>query len=91
MTCPLCDAGNKPKLVAYIPIVEAVQVRFPRSKKRRIRKKWAKQARNLSYVPKTWTVGGAELLIKIFGEPHKFEVGSKLENGRSQSESQAGP
>lgn len=32
-------------------IVDRVQVRFPRSKKKRVRKKWAKQARNCESRP----------------------------------------
>jgi len=32
-------------------LLSKTQVRFPRSKKKRIRKKWAKQERNFSYRP----------------------------------------
>lgn len=44
--CGLCEAGNEPKRVAHIPVIQRIQVKFPRSKKRRIRKKWAKRQNN---------------------------------------------
>ena len=44
--CGLCEAGDKPKQVVHIPAVQRLQVKFPRSKKKRIRKKWAKRQQN---------------------------------------------
>ena len=44
--CRLCDAGVPVKTVAFVPFMEQEQFRFPRSKKTRIRKKWAKDPRN---------------------------------------------
>jgi len=41
-------------------LVDKVQYRFPRSKRKRMRKKWSKQEKNFHYVPSNsvWTIGG---------------------------------
>lgn len=72
--CGLCEMGDEPKRRVSIPVMESVQVRFPRSKKKRIRKKWAKQEKNrqpnLRYL-----VMGADLFDKIQGPFRKLPVG----------------
>ena len=42
-------------------LVDKVQFRFPRSKKKRMRKKWARQEKNYHFVPSNsiWTIGGS--------------------------------
>ncbi len=35
----------------YLPLFEVVQFRFPKTKKKRIQKKWAKQTHNFRQVP----------------------------------------
>ncbi len=42
MNCPACDAGIPAYKRITVPVVQFEQFRFPRSKKRRIQKKWAK-------------------------------------------------
>ena len=49
-TCSMCEAGFPVKTNSYVSVVERVQFRFPRSKKVRIRKKWAKDLRNWRYI-----------------------------------------
>jgi len=46
MSCPACDAGIPAIRRVTLPVVQSIQVRFPRSKKVRIRKKWAKRKEN---------------------------------------------
>ena len=47
---------------------ERKQVRFPKSKKKRIRKKWAKQAKNYAWkeVPKIFLIGNVVLISPKF-------------------------
>lgn len=54
MNCPACDAGIPVTRRVMVPIVPSVQVRFPRSKKKRIRNKWAKQPKNWRFGDITW-------------------------------------
>jgi len=49
--CHLCMAGIPVYTSAMVPAFERVQVRFPRSKKVRIRKKWSKDPRNWRTIP----------------------------------------
>ena len=46
-----------------------IQVRFPRSKKRRIRKKWARRRENWAwvYIPRIWRVGDT-----IYMDPQSY-------------------
>lgn len=44
-------------------LVDRVQVRFPRSKKRRIRRKWAKQSCNFRHVPQTTIYVARDFII----------------------------
>ena len=66
LACYLCDAGGVPRQVAHIPVMEVVQVKFPRSKKKRIRKKWAKQMRYCEFRSSRWVL-----------TPTKYEVGTQ--------------
>lgn len=52
-SCFVCDEGHEAELVRRIPLLLHVQVRFPRSKKVRIRKKWSKQPKNFKDVLST--------------------------------------
>lgn len=45
------DYLPEPKKRIMMNVVHSVQFRFPRSKKRRIRRKWAKQGQNYRHVP----------------------------------------
>ena len=45
-------------IIESVWLTERKQWRFPRSKKRRIRKKWAKDEKNFKYEPKAYKVGG---------------------------------
>ena len=49
MSCPACDAGYPVTKVMVVPVVQFIQVRFPRSKKKRIQKKWAKRRENWKF------------------------------------------
>jgi hypothetical protein len=44
-------SNMRPKFISSPYMADFVQYRFPRSKKKRIRKKWAKDLRNYRYVP----------------------------------------
>jgi len=46
MSCFACDAGIPAVKVVTVPMVQFTQFRFPRSKKVRVRKKWAKRQEN---------------------------------------------
>ena len=63
------------KMVRSYQITDRIQVRFPRSKKKRIRKKWAKQEKNFAYFPSKniWKMGDTliahpEVIEKIMKE-----------------------
>lgn len=43
---------------SYMPKTQYRQWRFPRSKKKRIQKKWSKQKANWRYDPCVWRIGG---------------------------------
>ena len=76
--CALCASGDKPELVAYIPVVEAVQVRFPRSKKKRIRKKWAKRSCNFTFARKTWRVFNKNTgVFEFYGRQNQSQSGPR--------------
>jgi len=45
-SCPACDAGYPAIKMVRTPVVQFEQFRFPRSKKKRIQKKWAKRQAN---------------------------------------------
>ena len=72
--CALCATGNEPKRVTHTPVMELVQVKFPRSKKARIRKKWAKNPRNCELRQSTWVVSSA-LFNRINDLTNKFQMG----------------
>jgi hypothetical protein len=42
----LISAVSKVYVSPYLPTMKLVQVKFPKSKKKRIRKKWSKQRKN---------------------------------------------
>ena len=85
--------GDEPKLKIRVPVVEMVQVKFPRSKKKRIRKKWAKNKGNFT-VREGYLDMESQLcsdIGKALGVPRRrFEVGAKLELYGRQNQSQAG-
>ena len=58
-------------------IGENKQFRFPRSKKRRIREKWAKNDKNYRVIPKIYRIGDVIYCHSIFYEELK-----KIESGR---------
>jgi hypothetical protein len=70
LPCPVCDAGI-PCMEKYaIQADLESQVRFPRSKKRRIRNKWAKQPKNFKNIPMQFYVSKEqkEAIDKMFGK-----------------------
>src|SRR5271157_2351570 len=48
-SCPVCDAGYPAIKTVRTPMVQFEQFRFPRSKRVRIRKKWAKRQENFRF------------------------------------------
>ena len=49
MNCLACDAGIPAVRRVTVPIAQMIQIRFPRSKKKRIRNKWAKRKENWQF------------------------------------------
>jgi hypothetical protein len=46
----LISAVSKVYVSPYLPTMKLVQVKFPKSKKKRIRKKWSKQRKNFTHI-----------------------------------------
>ncbi len=57
----------------FMPETKRVQFRFPRSKRRRIRKKWRKRAANFREEPVAWLIGG-----EVFCHPNVYEKFKRL-------------
>ena len=64
------------RIVSSHYMADRVQFRFPRSKKRRIRRKWAKRPENYKTVPwdKAWLIGGTVYMHPIMVEKLKREI-----------------
>ena len=61
-----------------MPRTMRVQFRFPRSKKRRIQKKWAKQARNFRYESVAWLVDKSKLMKVEYPKYRPLSVNYEL-------------
>lgn len=83
--------GLPVRLVEHLEEERRVQVRFPRSKKKRIRKKWRKQSKNydVSYPPKVYNVPGFGIICNKAGlellKKRIEEQNNKLINGDSKA------
>lgn len=57
-----------PRIYSTPLAVERKQYRFPRSKKKRIRNKWAKREQNYRYIPRIYQLGDA-----IYAHPSLYQ------------------
>ena len=51
------------RVVESLMATEKKQARFPRSKRKRIRAKWAKQEKNFEHLPSQYILGGNTIVI----------------------------
>jgi len=70
MSCFLCDAGHPAVKVTQVPVVQFEQVRFPRSKKKRIQKKWAKRQENWQFKDVSYLAIDIETVTNGFQKAH---------------------
>jgi hypothetical protein len=64
------------KVIEDVFLSDRKQVRFPRSKKVRIRRKWAKQAKNYDFVPKSYVYQVGD---KLLGHPETIRRIAKVD------------
>lgn len=56
----------------YVPRTKRVQFRFPRSKKKRVRKKWAKNPMNFCEVKVAWLMNRDAMKLRLPEPPSRF-------------------
>ncbi len=70
MNCCLCDAGVPAVQTTRVPVVQFEQFRFPRSKRKRTQKKWAKRQENWRFKDVSYLAVDIET-INEFSKAHR--------------------